>query len=407
MKKLFIILLIVSSVSLIIFSEGLRSFDSSLNPILLESIGKRNYFEIELSPDIMVYQNAYKVADLLPMLTATKFTVDFDDIYASLGADDLFFITNDNVEGHLVVNIFDLGVGVVLNGDLKSDLTVPNDLIDLIANGNEIDTPDEGTMVFNLDSSFKAGAYASYNFDGMSVGLVYNLFLPIVYTKESNTNIGYVFSTDTVEGTTTAELNMNVDLYSPFNSDELDSITFNTITDKFLTDAGHSIDAGVTFGEIKNPVVGIAVKNIMVKPAKISYKISYQETISVLGEDDEDSDSSTPTEVLVDEEYLYPMSVTGFFRIPVVFLDIIPYGEFYVDNQKIDWGVQAKTSLFNFIPLSVGVENYYGYWNTFLGFGINSRIVESRTELSLTAKDLEKIFDLNGFTFKSSFAIGF
>ena len=405
MKKLFIILLIVSSVSLIIFSEGLRSFDSSLNPLLLESIGKRNYFEIEVSPDIMVYQNAYKVADLLPMLTATKFTVDFDDIYASLGADDLFFITNDNVEGHLVVNIFDLGVGVVLNGDLKSDLTVPNDLIDLIANGNEIDTPDEGTMVFNLDSSFKAGAYASYNFDGMSVGLVYNLFLPIVYTKESNTNIGYVFSTDTVEGTTTAELNMNVDLYSPFNSDELDSITFNTITDKFLTDAGHSIDAGVTFGEIKNPVVGIAVKNITVIPAKVSYKISYQETISIFGED---SSSSTPMEVeSVNETYAYPMSVTGFFRIPVVFLDIIPYGEFYVDNQKIDWGVQAKTSLFNFIPLSVGVENYYGYWNTFLGFGINSRIVESRTELSLTAKDLEKIFDLNGFTFKSSFAIGF
>lgn len=403
MKKLFIILLIVSSISLIIFSEGLRSFDSSLNPLLLESIGKRNYFEIELSPDIMVYQNAYKVADLLPILTATKFTVDFDDIYASLGADDLFFITNDNVEGHLVVNIFDLGVGVVLNGDLKSDLTVPNDLIDLIANGNEIDTTNEGTMLLNLDTSFKAGAYASYNFDGMSVGLVYNLFLPIVYTEESD--IGYEFSTDTEEGTITAQLNMNVDLYSPFNSDELDSITFNTITDKFLTDAGHSIDAGVTFGEIKNPVVGIAVKNITVIPAKVSYKISYQETISLFGED---SSSSSPIEVeSVNETYAYPMSVTGFFRIPVVLLDIIPYGEFYVDTQEIDWGVQAKTSLFNFIPLTVGIENYHDYWSTFLGFGIDSRIIESRTELSLTAKDLEKIFDLNGFTFKSSFAIGF
>jgi hypothetical protein len=403
MKKLLIILLIVSSVSLIIFSEGLRSFDSSLNPILLESIGKRNYFEIELSPDIMIYQNAYKVADLLPILTATKFTIDFDEVYDSLGTDDLFFITKDNAEGHFVVNIFDLGVGVVLNGDLKSDLTVPNELIDLIANGNEIDESYPGTMTLNLDTSFKAGAYASYNFDGMSVGLVYNLFLPIAYTEESN--IGYEFSTDTVEGTTTAELNMNVDLYSPFDSDELENISFNSLTDKFLTDAGHSIDAGVTFGEIKNPVVGIAVKNITVIPAKVSYKISYQETISIFGED---SSSSTPMEVeSVNETYAYPMSVTGFFRIPVVFLDIIPYGEFYVDNQKIDWGVQAKTSLFNFIPLSVGVENYYGYWNTFLGFGINSRIVESRTELSLTAKDLEKIFDLNGFTFKSSFAIGF
>jgi hypothetical protein len=403
MKKLFIILLIVSSISLIIFSEGLRSFDSSLNPLLLESIGKRNYFEIELSPDIMVYQNAYKVADLLPILTATKFTVDFDEVYTSLDGTNLSFITKDNVEGHLVVNIFDLGVGVVLNGDLKSDLTVPNDLIDRIANGNEIDTTNEGTMLLNLDTSFKAGAYASYNFDGMSVGLVYNLFLPIVYTEESD--IGYELSTDTEEGTITAQLNMNVDLYSPFDSDELDSITFNTITDKFLTDAGHSIDAGVTFGEIKNPVVGIAVKNITVIPAKVSYKISYQETISLFGED---SSSSSPIEVeSVNETYAYPMSVTGFFRIPVVLLDVIPYGEFYVDTQEIDWGVQAKTSLFNFIPLTVGIENYHDYWSTFLGFGIDSRIIESRTELSLTAKDLEKIFDLNGFTFKSSFAIGF
>ncbi|POZ93327.1 hypothetical protein [Petrotoga halophila] len=403
MKKLFIILLIVSSVSLIIFSEGLRSFDSSLNPLLLESIGKRNYFEIELSPDIMVYQNAYKIADLLPILTATKFTINFDDLYTYLDGEPLSFITKDNVEGHLVVNIFDLGLGVVLNGDLKSDLTVPNDLIDLIANGNEIDTTNEGTMSLNLDTSFKAGAYASYNFDGMSVGLVYNLFLPIVYTEESN--IEYEFSTDTDEGTTTAELNMNVDLYSPFDSDELENISINSVTDKFLTDAGHSIDAGVTFGEIKNPVVGIAVKNITVKPAKVSYKIPYQETISIFGED---SSSSTPMEVeSVNETYAYPMSVTGFFRIPVVLLDIIPYGEFYVDTQKIDWGVQAKTSLFNFIPLTVGIENYRDYWSTFLGFGIDSRIIESRTELSLTAKNLEKIFDLNGFTFKSSFAIGF
>jgi len=403
MKKLFIILLIVSSVSLIIFSEGLRSFDSSLNPLLLESIGKRNYFEIEISPDIMVYQNAYKVADLLPMLTATKFTIDFNEIYTSLGGDDLFFITKDNVEGHFVVNIFDLGLGVVFSGDLKSDLTVPNDLIKLIANGNEIDTTNEGTILFNLDTSVKAGVYASYNFDGMSVGLVYNLFLPIVYTEESN--VGYEFFTDTEVGTTTAELNMKVDLYSPFDSNELESITFNSLTDKFLTDAGHAIDAGVTFGEIKKPVMGIAVKNITVKPAKVSYKIPYQETISILGED---SSSSTPMEVQpVDEQYIYPMSVTGFFRIPVVLLDIIPYGEFYVDDQTIDWGVQARTSLFNFIPLTVGIENYYGYWNTFLGFGIDSRIIESRTELSLTAKDLDKIFDLNGFSFKSSFAIGF
>ncbi|PNR98106.1 hypothetical protein [Petrotoga olearia] len=402
MKRLFIVLLILSSVSLIIFSEGLRSFDSSLNPLLLESIGKRNYFEIEVSPDIMIYQNAYKIADLLPILTATKFTIDFDEIYTYLEGDDLFFITKDNVEGHFVVNIFDVGLGVVLNGDLKSDLTVPNELIMLIAEGNEIDEPYKDTMSFNLDTSFKAGVYASYNFDGLSVGLVYNLFLPIAYTEESN--IDYEFSTDTQEATTTAKLNLNVDLYSPFSNDELENISFNSITDKLFTDAGHAIDAGVTFGEIKKPVAGIAVKNITVKPAKISYKIPYQETISILGED---SSSSTSTEVLVDEEYVYPMSVTGFFRIPVVFLDIIPYGEFYLDDQKIDWGVQAKTSLFNFIPLTVGIENYYGYWNTFLGFGINSRIVECRTEISLTAKDLDKIFDLNGFSFKSSFAIGF
>ncbi|POZ93266.1 hypothetical protein [Petrotoga halophila] len=404
MKKVFIVMLLVSSFSLIIFSEGLRSFDSNLNPVLLESIGKRNYFEIELSPDIMIYQNVYKVADLLPMLTAKNFTLDVDEMYNSLGGDDLFFITKDNVEGHFVVNIFNLGLGIVLNGDLKSDLSVPNNLIEFIVNSDETSTSlEEGTMVFNLDSSFKAGAYASYNFDGMSVGLVYNLFLPIVYTEESN--IEYESSEDIEEGTTTAQLNMNVDLYSPFDSDELENISINSVTDKFLTDAGHSIDAGVTFGEIKNPVVGIAVKNITVKPAKVSYKIPYQETISIFGED---SSSSTPMEVeSVNETYAYPMSVTGFFRIPVVFLDIIPYGEFYVDNQKIDWGVQARTSLFNFIPLTVGIENYHDYWNTFLGFGIDSRIIESRTELSLTAKDLEKIFDLNGFTFKSSFAIGF
>lgn len=401
MKKVFIVMLLVSSFSLIIFSEGLRSFDSSLNPVLLESIGKRNYFEIEIFPDIMVYQNVYKIGDLLPILTSEKSTIDFDKMYNSLGGDDLSFITKDNVEGHFVVNIFDLGLGVVLNGDLESDLTVSNELIKLIAERNETDETYEST--FNLDSSFKAGAYASYNFDRMSVGLVYNLFLPIAYTEESN--IVYTSSTNGEEEIT---FKANVDLYSSFDSDDLENISISSITDKIFTDSGHAIDVGLTFGEIKNPSVGIAVKNITIKPANVSYLNSYKQEINASPSAEEVSTSLTVMEVQdVNEEYVYPMSVTGFFRIPLIFLDIVPYGEFYMDDQKIDWGVQARTSLFNFIPLTVGIENYQDYWNTFLGFGIDSRIVESRTELSLTAKDLEEIFDLNGFTFKTTFAIGF
>lgn len=402
LKKIIILLLIISTFSMIIFSEALRSFESSLNPALLESTGNRSFFELVVSPDLLIYQNAYSTSEMFSWLSATKITFDFNELYTSLNGADLTFYTKDNIDGHFVANIFGFGVGAVVNVDLKSDLNFPNDLVKLIAEGNEIGKTDEGLIAFDLDSSIKAGLYGSYNFDSFSVGLTYNFFMPILYSKD--TNINYIFSTE--DGTLTAELNTKLELYSSFNDEELGSLSFNSFTDKLFSNGGQSIDIGVTFGKPKNPTLGVAVKNIGIKPANVTNEITYNETITLFGDDSEESSPTTVSQS-VSQEYSYPLGVTGFVRIPVLVLDVIPYGEYYFEGQTFNWGLKAKTSLLNLLSLSLGIENYYDFWNLSLGFGINSRIFESRSQFSFTDKELTQIFDMKSLSFKTSIALGF
>jgi len=388
------------------FSDPLRSFDSYLNPALLESTGKRDLFELEISPNILIYQNLYKGTEILSLFNSEKITLDFNEINKTLNGDDFLIDTIDDLDGHFVIKIFNFGFGFVTSGNLKSNIIVPNELISLIAEGNEIDEQYNGTILFNLDSSIRTGLYGSYNFDGYTLGLVYNLYLPIVYTKDSD--IKYSLSTSKEDATTNFEIDVNVDLYSPFNNEEIEKFDFSTLTNKLFSDSGHSIDVGITFGNPKNPYMGFSLKNINIKNADVSYKIPHQETLKFEGDSLEGAISNGNGIVeLSGEEYSYPFGLSAFFRIPVFVFDIIPFGEIYFENKLFNWGVKAKTTIFNFIPLSFGIEKFYDFWKSSLGFGLNTRIIENRTEISFTNKKFQNLFDLNSLTFKTHFALGF
>ncbi|MGB4723223.1 MAG: hypothetical protein WBH84_06375, partial [Defluviitoga tunisiensis] len=322
--------------------------------------------------------------------------------------DDLLFDTINDLEGHFIVHIFNFGFGFVTNGNLKSNIIVPNELIKLIAEGNKIDEQYKGTILFDLDSSIKAGIYSSYNFDGYTLGIVYNLFLPIVYTKKSD--VEYLLKTSKEEAMTNFEIDVNLDLYSSFNNGDIKKIDFNTLANDLFSDAsGRSFDVGITLGNPKNPYMGFSLKNINIKKAKVLYKIPYQETIKFEDETLESTitNENTIVELSSPEEYSYPIGLSAFFRIPVLVIDIIPYGELYLESKLINWGIKLKTSLLEFMPLSLGIEKNFGYWKASLGFGLNTRIIENSTEVSLVNKEIQNLFDINSITFKTHFALGF
>jgi hypothetical protein len=138
------------------------------------------------------------------------------------------------------------------------------------------------------------------------------------------------------------------------------------------------------------------------------YKIHHQETLKFEGDTFKGSISNENGVIeLSREEYSFPLGLSAFFRIPAIVFDIIPFGEFYFENKLFNWGIKLKTSLLKIIPLSIGIEQYYGYWKASLGFGSNTRIIENRTEVSLTNKEIRNLLDINSITIKTHFALGF
>lgn len=257
----------VMVISIMTMSDSLRSFDSYLNPSLLEATGKRDFFELEISPNIFIYQNLYRGIEIFSLFNSEKLTLDLEEINKALNGDDLLFDTINDLEGHFIVHIFNFGFGFVTNGNLKSNIIVPNELIKLIAEGNKIDEQYKGTILFDLNSSIKAGIYGSYNFDGYTLGIVYNLFLPIVYTKKSD--VEYLLKTSKEEAMTNFEIDVNLDLYSSFNNGDIKKIDFNTLANDLFSDAsGRSFDVGITLGNPKNPYMGFSLKNINIKKQK-------------------------------------------------------------------------------------------------------------------------------------------
>jgi hypothetical protein len=211
------------------------------------------------------------------------------------------------------------------------------------------------------------------------------------------------------DATTNFEIDVNLDLYSSFNNEDIEKINFNTVTNKLFSDtSGHAIDVGITLGDPKNPYMGISLKNINIKKAKVLYKIPHQETLKFEGDTLKGSISNENGVIeLSREEYSFPLGLSAFFRIPAIVFDIIPFGEFYFENKLFNWGIKLKTSLLKIMPLSIGLEQYYGYWKASLGFGSNTRIIENRTEVSLTNKEIRNLLDINSITIKTHFALGF
>lgn len=98
MKRFLIVFIIVTIITVIMFSDPLRSFDSYLNPALLESTGKRDLFELEISPNILIYQNLYKGTEILSLFNSEKITLDFNEINKTLNGDDFLIDTIDDLD---------------------------------------------------------------------------------------------------------------------------------------------------------------------------------------------------------------------------------------------------------------------------------------------------------------------
>lgn len=411
MKKILIIT-IISILTIISFSESLTAWDNQFNPALMNS-KRRGFFELGVSPNIMFFQNLVGSDFILNNYDKQEIVIDLDQFYDGLKGEDLKLFTNDNLNAYTLVNFFNLGLGVYSNFDLQAKLTVPNSLLALLTQGNEIDQTYTDTGDVLLNSVIEAGAYSSFSWRNRNlIGLKLGAFLPII-TSDKDANFEYGFTTDETDNSINGYLKASIPAYSNFSASELENLDVGTVQDRLLTNNGYKIDIGYINGYYKNPKWGIAVNNITLKKANLTNSININAEYTVEASNllfDQSFDSSENFEIVdksnVNKQYSLPISVTGFYKFTFIF-DFIPFVEWYPTASQFNYGINAKSNIFNIIPYSFNFEREMDIWKAGFGIGLNTYFVETRLNLSLANSKISNLFDLKGISAKFNVAVGF
>ncbi|MGM0641224.1 MAG: hypothetical protein ACQESN_07385 [Thermotogota bacterium] len=411
MKKL-IIISILTIFSVMIFSESLTAWDNQFNPALMNS-KRRGFIEIGVTPDIMFFQNLVDSKFILDNYDAQEIVIDLDEFYGGLEGEDLKIVTDNNANVYGLVNLWKFGLGVYSNVDLEAKLSIPNSLLELLTQGNEIGQTytDSGEVVLN--SIVEAGAYSSFSWkDRNLLGVKVGAFLPII-TSDKDASFEYGFSTDETTNSIEGELKASVPAYSNFNANELENLDTDMIMNNLLGNNGFKIDIGYINGYYKNPKWGVAVKNITLKKANLTKSVNINAEYTMEASNivfDQSFETSENFEFVdnadVNKEYAMPIGVSGFYKFTFIF-DLIPFVEWYPTVSQFNFGINAKSNIFNIIPYSFNLERDYDIWKAGFGIGLNTYLVETRLNVSLANSKLVNIFDLKGISAKINLAVGF
>jgi len=411
MKKLLIIS-ILSIFSIMIFSESLTAWDNQFNPALMNS-KRRGFIEIGVTPDIMFFQNLVDSKFILDNYDASELVIDLDEFYDGLDGEDLKIVTDDNINAYGLINFWNLGLGVYTNVDLEAKISIPNSLLGLLTQGNEIGQTytDSGEVVLN--SIVEAGAYSSFTWkDRNLLGIKVGAFLPLI-TSDKDASFEYGFSTNETSNSIEGYLNASVPAYSNFNAEELENLDAEMVLNNLLGNNGYKIDVGYINGYYKNPNWGVAVKNINLKKANLTKSININAEYTMEASNivfDQSFETSENFEFVdnadVNEEYAMPIGISGFYKFTFIF-DWIPFAEWYPTDSQFNFGINAKSNIFNIIPYSFNLERDFDIWKAGFGIGLNTYLVETRLNVSLANSKLFNIFDLKGISAKLNLAVGF
>lgn len=412
MMKRLIIIFILTIFSVMIFSESLTAWDNQFNPALMDS-KKRGFIEIGVTPDIMFFQNLVDSKFILDNYDKEEIVIDLDQFYGGLEGEDLKLYTVDSANVYGLINLWNLGLGVYSNVDLELKLDIPNSLLKLLTEGNEIGQTytDSGEVV--LGSTIEAGAYGSFSWkDENLLGVKIGAFSPIAISDE-DAFFEYGLSTDETDNSINGNVKVSVPVYSNFSANELENLDTDLVMNNLLNNNGFKIDIGYINGYDENPKWGIAVNNITLKKANLAKSINLEAEYTVEASNivfEQSFETSENFEFVdnasVNKEYSMPLGISGFYKFTYIF-DWIPFVEWYPITSEFNFGINAKSNIFNIIPYSFSLERYSDLWKAGFSLGLNAYLVETRFNISLTNYELSNIFDLKGISAKINLAVGF
>lgn len=375
----------------------------------------------------------------MTLMTAKSYTVDFNQIYEAIGSGGLQFGFSLANNGFATIHLSGLGIGFYAGQETSFSSSIPQSLIGVLANGNELNTPITGESPAYISSVFKSGVYGSWNLgdvfgDGntemIGAGKL-GFYTPIAYTEGDEAKFNYSFVTNS-DGTINLTTGGNLPIYTALPLDKMrkpdgsfdpGAAGGGVFSQALSQGAGLAVDAGVTFRDVKThkPLFGAALLNLPLGPARVknrlnmnfysSYTIAPAASSYGTGNNrvTQTGYGSTPTPETVNKTILLPMKLNGFYRFVILpFFDVIPEAEVVLWNPfRLNAGVTADLNLFNRLDFSLAVKRDDFAWKTQANVGIDLWLAELVINASLSGPDLGAMFNARGVNVGTYLAIGF
>lgn len=413
MKKILLVLSVIM-ITTVFMANPFSSWENDLNPALM-SFRSRGFIEVGVSPEITIDQNYKALPDILrdAMPPNSVYTIDFNDLYISLNGKDLSLFALTDAGAHASVHFWPIGLGTYAYLKGSMDLSVPNKLIDLIANGNTInETYSASSQIFG-DVYLDAGAYGALRSDSFALGVKYGYFMPIA--KSNNSVYNFKFDTNSQNSTMSATLTGDFSYVSPFSYSQLKNISAEDLQNELLNKAGQKLDIGFVSGEGRKPFFGVSVNNITLAPAKLDRKNNVTATATVSynnplfgGKVDISDPVIKADETILNEPILAdaPLNISAFLRIPFI-LDWIPYIQYYLTDSRVDWGVNAQGNLLWVLPFNLGLESINNSWKASAGMGIDIYLVQLYAQVSSRSRSIDMLMNTHNMAFRVDVGVGF
>ena len=384
---------------------------NDLNPALM-SFRSRGFIEVGVSPEITIDQNYKALPDILrdAMPPNSVYTIDFNDLYISLNGKDLSLFALTDAGAHASVHFWPIGLGTYAYLKGSMDLSVPNRLIDLIANGNTInETYSASSQIFG-DVYLDAGAYGALRSDSFALGVKYGYFMPIA--KSRNSVYNFKFDTNSQNSTMSATLTGDFSYVSPFSYSQLKNISAEDLQNELLNKAGQKLDI-VLFRRRKKTFLWGFGQQYNSRSAKLDRKNNVTATATVsynplFGGRLISDPVIKADETILNEPILAdaPLNISAFLRIPFI-LDWIPYIQYYLTDSRVDWGVNAQGNLLWVLPFNLGLESINNSWKASAGMGIDIYLVQLYAQVSSRSRSIDMLMNTHNMAFRVDVGVGF
>ena len=385
---------------------GLGPWNHSRNPAFF-TFGTREYVELGMSVKTGIGNSALGLADMFSRVVV----IDLDELYADTPDDGLRIGAAAAAELHIALQFGKLGLGFYTDTYDLSRIVIPRSFIGLLTQGNEPDQSYSGSSEILQRAFAQAGAVASYQLGGFVIAGKFGAFSPLLYSDD-NAQAGFTLETAT-DGTIRGEVFAAGDIYTAIGEGQVQGLGFNLSLGVVRPD------------EEGKPLYGGGLNNIPIAAARPGYVVKVEqlryefEATDLLDRLESGGDPFTTASQIGEVETIpldaseqpkihMPFSVSGFYRLAIPVIDLVPDAEVVFDDPiRLNAGIMVEGNIFPVNLFSIGFGRRDYLWYGSAGLRVPLRVFELAFQIASVGTEPLGIFDFSGLGAKLSLALGY